>query len=97
MTRIAPVPCHVYQESLAFTVVEGWFYPQSTPARALTLSRAVFGYKAEKGIKEERGYGVGPQLGLPQEESRARSGTQPLCALRKHLTLNKVQNYTNAE
>ena len=73
MTRIAPVLSHLYQECLAFSVVEGWLYPISTHAGALIPSGAVFGHRAEKVIKEKNGYSVGSQLGLPQDVSRASS------------------------
>ena len=46
MTRIAPVLSHLYQECLAFSVVEGWLYPISTHAGALIPSGAVFGHSA---------------------------------------------------
>lgn len=56
--------CHLYQECLAFSAVEGWLYPRSTHAGALIPSGAVFGHQAEKVIKEKNGYKVGSQLGL---------------------------------
>lgn len=61
MTRNAPVLCQLFQESLAFSAVEGWLYAPSTHAEALILSGAVFGHRAEKVIEEKSGCTVGPQ------------------------------------